>query len=136
MKQTRYDVDADKEDPKNSDDRQQYFLERAAQIALKSGMGQKHGCIIANQDGIISIGYNHSTMHMYHLFSMHAEVDALRKIKKNVDLSNAELYVVRIGPASLGHPLKMSKPCAACSEAIKKRGIGKVYYSWSSMVTS
>ena len=136
MSHTRYNVTSDV--PKPCDDRQKYFLDRAAHIALKSTMGQRHGCIIvqpspSGTNEILSIGHNHTSIHLYHQFSMHAEIDALRKIRKNVDLTNAELYVVRIGPQSLGHPLKMSKPCASCSEAIRKRGIGKVYYSWSEM---
>jgi deoxycytidylate deaminase len=120
-------------DVKNSDDRQQYFLKKAAQLALKSNMGHRHGCIVVDSqtDEIISSGYNHTAIHMYHKWSCHAEIDTLRKIKRNTDLSNAELYVVRIGPESLGNPLRMSQPCEGCSKAILKSGLKKIYYSWS-----
>lgn len=121
--------------PKESDKRQEYFLHKAAQLAFRSGMGHRHGCIIVDfqTDEILSSGYNHTAMHMYHKWSCHAEIDALRKIKRSVDLSNAELYVVRIGPESLNNPLKMSKPCEGCSKAILKSGIKKIYYSWSAI---
>jgi deoxycytidylate deaminase len=71
---------------------------------------------------------------MCHGFSIHAEVDALTKVKgrKNI-LSEAELYVARIGKFNPAAPstfcLKYSKPCRECSKAILKQGIRKVYYS-------
>jgi deoxycytidylate deaminase len=119
--------------PKESDDRQEYFLKKATQLAFRSNMGQRHGCIVVDSqtDEIISTGYNHTAIHLYHKWSCHAEIDALRKIKRSVDLSNAELYVVRIGTEGMGNPLKMSKPCEGCSKAILKSGIKKTYYSWS-----
>jgi deoxycytidylate deaminase len=119
--------------PKDPDDRQEYFLKKAAQLAFRSNLSQRHGCLIVNPqtDEVLSTGYNHTYIHMYHKFSCHAEYDALRKIKKTFDLSNAEMYVVRIGPESLGNPLKLSKPCDGCTKLILKANIGKVYYSWS-----
>lgn len=118
--------------PKYRTEKQEYFLNKAAQIALKSNMGQRHGCVIIDENGeILSTGYNHTTTHMCHKWSIHAEIDAIRKIKKNIDLSNVELYVVRIGTDRSGNPLKMSKPCDDCTKQILKSGIGKIYYSWS-----
>lgn len=117
--------------PQDCDARQEFFMRKAAQLAFKSNMGHRHGCLVVINDEIISTGYNHTKIHFYHNWSCHAEIDALRKIKRNVDLSNAEMYVVRIGPESLGHPFKMSKPCEGCEAAILKCGIKRVYYSWS-----
>lgn len=119
--------------PKHPDERQEYFLKKAAQIAFRSNLVQRHGCLIVNSqtDEILSSGFNHTYIHMYHKFSCHAEYDALRKVKKTFDLSNAEMYVVRIGPN--GAYLKMSKPCEGCKKLILKANIGKVYYSWSEM---
>jgi deoxycytidylate deaminase len=124
--------------PKDRDERQEYFLRKAAQIAFRSNMSHRHGCIIVDgkTGDILSSGYNHTSIHLFHKFSMHAEVDALRKINRKTDLSNAELYVVRIGPESQGTPLKMSRPCDGCSKAIHRANIGKVYYSWSNMSSS
>lgn len=119
--------------PKDSTERQNYFLNKAAQLAIRSNLNHRHGCVVVNgqTNEIISTGFNHTSEHMFHSFSMHAEIDALRKIKKNVDLTTAEMYVVRIGPESLGNPLKLSKPCEGCAKQILKVSIGKVYYSWS-----
>lgn len=122
-------------DPRECDERQEFFLKKAAQLAMKSDMTHRHGCVIVDSktDEIISTGYNRKATHMYHTFSRHAESEALRKLKKSMDSSNLEMYVVRVGPESLGHPLKMSKPCEGCSRQILKSGIAKVYYSWSHM---
>lgn len=118
--------------PKNRTEKQEYFLNKAAQIASNSNMAQRHGCVIIDEnDEILSTGYNHTTTYMSHRWSIHAEIDAIRKIKKNIDLSNTELYVVRIGTDRSGNPLKMSKPCDDCTRQILKSGIGKIYYTWS-----
>lgn len=114
---------------KDMNERQFIFFKKAAQHAYRSNLTQRHGCVVVLNDEIISTGFNHTYVHLYHKFSLHAEVDALRKIKRNVDLSNAELYVVRIGPESKGSPLRMSKPCDGCEKIIFKSKVGKVYYS-------
>jgi deoxycytidylate deaminase len=123
-------------DPRNPDERQQYFLKKAAQLAFRSNLLQRHGCIIVQNDEIISTGYNHTYIHMYHKYSCHAEHDAIRKIKKATDLSTAEMYIVRIGPESLGNPLKLSKPCEGCTKLINKANIGTVFYSWGTIIPS
>ena len=117
--------------PKDCNGTQEGFLNKAAQVAFRSNMAQRHGCVVVLNGEIISSGFNHRCNHMFHRFSCHSEVDALRKIKRNMDLSAAEMYVVRIGPESAGNPLRMSMPCEGCTRAIVKAGIGRVYYSWS-----
>lgn len=118
--------------PKMPNEKQQIFLRKAAQLALRSNMLHRHGCIVVNsQTGeILSSGYNHNYIHMYHKMSCHAEYDALRKIKKTFDLTNAEMYVVRIGTDKMGYPLKLSKPCEGCRKLIERAQIARVYYSW------
>ena len=111
-------------------DKQEFFLKRAAQIATRSTVGNhRHGCVIVYNGEVISEGYNHYTTYFEHQYTMHAEVDALRKVKKHKKISECELYVVRIGTDLMGQPLKYSKPCANCTCAIVKFGIKKVYFS-------
>lgn len=112
--------------PREPTNRQQFYMNKAAQLAYRSNMSHKHGCLIVNNDEILSSGYNHTYIHMYHRYSCHAEYEALRKIKKNTNLANAEMYIVRIGT----NHLKLSKPCDACTKLIMKANIGKVYYSY------
>lgn len=121
-------------EPKTPNNRQYFYLRKAAQLAFRSTLTQRHGCVIVNSltDEIISTGYNHTYIDMCHRFSCHAEYDALKKVKKDVNMANVEMYVVRIGPESLGNPLKLSKPCAYCTEMIKKANVGRVFYSWGS----
>lgn len=112
--------------------RQDIYMDIAARVAQKSTMGHKHGCVIVLDDEILSIGHNRHCTHMYHTFSIHAEVDALNKInkKKYKNLfSRMELYIVRIGNGKFNQVLKYSKPCEGCQNAIQKYGINKVYYS-------
>lgn len=118
--------------PKDPDNRQCFYLRKAAQLAFRSNLTQRHGCVIVNSltDEIISTGYNHTYIHMCHRLSCHAEYDALRKVKKDVNMANVEMYVVRIGPESLGNPLKLSKPCTYCTKMIQKANIGRIFYSW------
>jgi deoxycytidylate deaminase len=121
----------DKNTVRTCDDKQDYFMRRAANIAFKStSEAHKHGCVIVKDGDVISEGYNHKKIHLYHKCSIHAEIDALHKCRKKKQiLENCEMYVVRIGPAFLGHPLKYSKPCPDCCKAIEKAKIKKVYYS-------
>lgn len=112
--------------------KQESFLRKAANIAIRSPMTHRHGCLIVNKAGdIISEGYNHMYVHMYHKFSIHAEVSCLSKLKRNRDLSDCSMYVVRIGTDNMQNPLKYSRPCPDCTKAIIKSGIKKVYYSTS-----
>lgn len=114
--------------------RQQFYINKAINMAKKSTMEHKHGAVIVHNNEIIATGFNYRQYYMCHGFSIHAEVDALTKIKgrKNI-LAEAELYVARIGkynPAAPGDfVVKYSKPCHECTKAITKHGIRKVYYS-------
>jgi deoxycytidylate deaminase len=116
---------------KSCNEKQATFLDRALQLARKSTCNsQRHGCVIVRGDDIIAEGYNHTDVHLYHKFSVHAEVDALSKVKRDRKyLSKCDLYVVRIGTDRMGNPLKYSKPCHDCSKAIEKSGIRNIYYS-------
>lgn len=115
--------------PKDPSTKHRYFLEKAAQLAVKSDLvNHRHGCIIVSSRGkIIAEGYNYIWKEM----SIHAEIDALSKVPKKYDLSTCSMYVVRIGTDKMNKPLKYSRPCEKCCEAIVKNGIGKVYYSTS-----
>lgn len=113
-------------------DKQYSFLRRAMNLAHKSTCeNQHHGCVIIRNDEIVAEGFNFKTQYLNHRFSIHAEVAAISKLgKKNKKfMSTCDLYVVRIGTDNMGNPLKYSKPCPDCMQAIIKAGIRKVYYS-------
>jgi deoxycytidylate deaminase len=113
--------------PKNMNNTQEYFLNIASKIAMKSVMNHKHGAIVVYKNKIISSGYNY----YFGDNSIHAEIAAITKINKKFKkcLPECELYVVRIGTNKLNHLMKYSKPCHRCQCFIEKRKIGQIYYS-------
>ena len=54
--------------------------------------------------------------------SCHAEIAAIKKLPRGINMSKIKLIVVRKG-------MRMSKPCENCEKVIKCLGIKKVYYS-------
>lgn len=117
---------------KASSSRQERYMQWAAKVAQKSDMIHKHGCVIVLDDEILCSGFNFHTEHMFHSYSIHAEVDALKKLNKKKyrnSFNKMEMYVVRIGAGKFEGTLKYSKPCEGCQKAILKYGIHKVYYS-------
>lgn len=122
--------------PRQSNQRQLNFLQIAGQLAFRSNITHRHGCVVVDPhtDEILSKGFNHTHPAMQHVNSVHAEHDALRKIKKHVDLSGAEIYVVRIGPVSRGQAFTLSKPCDGCTRLLVRHKVGKVYYSSGAQV--
>lgn len=114
----------------------QYYCHKAADVAAKSTMQHRHGCIIVyNDKEIVAKGYNHTRCTLEQEFSVHAEVEAINKLRQVVRSKSKEfihkctLYVVRIGTDNMGNPLKMSEPCSRCSAIIRSMGIPKVVYS-------
>jgi deoxycytidylate deaminase len=111
-----------------SSEKQKYYLNIAAKIAIKSPMfNHKHGAIIVYKDRIIGTGYNYYMAD----FSIHAEVAAIASIAKKQKhiLSECDIYVVRIGPDRFNNPLKYSRPCTNCSNTIIKNNIKNAFYS-------
>jgi deoxycytidylate deaminase len=104
------------------------YLKIAAEIAKKSTMTQKHGCVIVYKKQVIATGYN--TMPNMFNHSLHAEINAIKKVKnRRYILKDCDLYIVRIGPDSLENVLKYSKPCANCTKCILNYKIRRVFYS-------
>lgn len=111
---------------------QELFLSKAAEVARRSSMNHRHGCVIVKNGEIISEGFNNTEINMYHVNSIHAEVNCLSKLKRNPKvLQDCDMYVVRIGTEKMGCPFKYSKPCPDCTKVILKSGIKRIYYSTS-----
>ena len=130
---------------KSSSDLQLKFFKKCISVAQRSNLTQKHGCIIVENNQIISCGYNYklkngshfmkkSSSEMNEVYSIHAEIATLKKVK-NKDLTKCDMYIVRIGPNNHTHcNLKYSHPCKMCSFNIQQYGIRKVYYSVNSLL--
>jgi len=105
------------------------FIEKAAEIATKSTMQQKHGAIIVYKNNIIASGFNYNCSYMNNNYSIHAEVSAISQMFYNKKLLElCDIYVVRIAPA-FNNCLKNSKPCRNCTNFIKKYNLRNIYYS-------
>jgi deoxycytidylate deaminase len=104
-------------------------------MAVKSTMSQKHGCVIVHNGKIISTGYNRHIDFFKHEYSIHAEVDAINKVKKikNI-LKESDLYIVRIN--SNNNSLRESYPCNSCAEVIVDHNIRNIYYSVDDLDTN
>lgn len=104
---------------------------RAKMVARKSDMEHRHACIITRNNEIVAEGYNKKYNMFEHIYSIHAEVDAISKLPSRSKGYTADcvMYVYRIGSDVVGNPTKMSKPCKRCEDSIRKAGIRKVYYS-------
>lgn len=120
----------------------------AIEVAKKSDMRCKHGCVIIDNKGnIISTGYNKMIPASYNILklnlykedfekkyklSRHAEENALRNADPR-KLCGAKLYVVRWGNQDNNPLFMQSKPCKRCTliieSCMKKFGLRVVYYT-------
>lgn len=113
-----------------------YYCDIAQNMAIKSCMAQKHGCVIVYNNEIIAKGTNMCYKNVNNVTSIHAEVNAINQLRKIITKTGdksipqrCKLYVVRVGTQSMDYPLKNSKPCEMCAKAILNIGIGMTYYS-------
>jgi len=107
------------------------ILNKLKKNALNSSLYYKHSACIFKNDKILTIGNNKYFKNLLIAnqmikLSIHAEIDALSKHNyKNV--KGLDILIIRVGDKS--NTLKNSRPCNACIEKLKKKGIRKVYYS-------
>lgn len=107
------------------------LCQRACLVARKSGMNHRHGAVVIRNGEIVAEGFNYESTLLKEKFSVHAEADALSKIKHlgKQFLSQCDMIVVRVGPMTLEYTTKLSMPCPACRCKIEQMGIRKVYYT-------
>lgn len=104
----------------------------------------KIGCVVVYRGTILARGSNsnksHTTQHKYNYLryndkdinyyynpSIHAEIQALNKIKYlDIDFSKVKIYIYR--QFKNGSPA-MARPCVSCMKFIKDLGIRKIYYT-------
>jgi tRNA(Arg) A34 adenosine deaminase TadA len=112
-----------------------YYVEEAIIEAKKCTMSSKHGCVIVHGTTIISRGHNSNECYEYNKHSVHAEVAALKNMKKSrVNVENMTMYVVRINNKDLNKEnsqikTQNSKPCADCMRCICHHKVKKVYFT-------
>ena len=99
--------------------------------ALKSNMIHKHACLITYRNKILTTGYNHYKIwngkiyndnygnYESNKYSIHAEKDAIQKIKNKNILKYCKIYVIRITD-NIDNTIENSCSCNMCSDLIKK----------------
>ena len=94
----------------------------------------RHSAAIVHRNKIISIGHNKRKTHPLMLkfqhrsfkILLHAEIDAISKVRNKNLLKDSEMYVSRL---SKGNNILNSEPCETCKKAIRFYGINKVYWT-------
>lgn len=114
---------------------QRKYLLRCVQLASRSNITHKHGCVIVDRrtKEVISYGFNYDYKNHVKVSSLHAEMAAIRNANKRcLTRSECEMYVVRLrnSRTHTSTDLKYSKPCEACAKMIMSRtNIRNIYYS-------
>ena len=112
--------------------RDQRFVELAAQQAIRSDCLMQHGCIAVKNGRIIGRGYNNyrttsNDGFIQNCMTCHAEISALRQVSKlNKDFKKVSLYIVRVDHNKC---LKSSAPCIDCMKHILRLKIKRIIYS-------
>lgn len=105
------------------------LCELAIQLAHKSDDRFRLGCVIAQKNRPVALGFNSmnktdpKTQSKYNF--RHAESHAIIGTPENL-LTNSSLYVARIGARGR---LLLAKPCEYCQRLIDESKIKRVYYS-------
>lgn len=115
------------------------LFELLVTTALKSNMLHKHGCVITYRNKIISSGYNFykitnniynysNDIYISNLYSIHAEQDAIQKIKNKAILKYCKIFIIRLKNSNEIinnfdiNPLHIEQgiPCHMCNNLINK----------------
>ena len=112
--------------------RDQRFIEIAADQASRSQCLMRHGCVAVMNGRIIGRGFNNYRCHsndgfIQNTMTCHAEIAALREVnKRGKKTRKITLYVVRLDS---NNTLKASAPCIDCMKRINTMGVKRVIHS-------
>ena len=102
------------------------------------------GCVAVLKSKVIGVGYNTYKTHpkqkhfdsyreltvngaVDKMHSLHAEISCLISIKNdNIPWDKVELYIYR---KKYSKPFGLARPCPACMQMIKSKGIKHIYYT-------
>lgn len=100
-------------------------LLRASEEARKSAETFRVGAAVLKGRSVVASGRNKNT-NSCGLHSIHAEMDALWKTKKQ---QGRMMHLVVVRVLRDGRTTACSRPCPACCRALARRGIRKVTYT-------
>lgn len=126
---------------------QKYFAKAREASSKSDFIRQKLGAVMVYSGKVIAIGYNTmKTNPMQKLYNSergytkdcinngacHAEMMLLLKTRYlDIDWQKVSVYVYR-EHGKLHTPMN-AKPCAACTKALKERGISQIYFTTSTI---
>ena len=94
-------------------------LDLALRVSLASSVGHRHGAVVTRGGSVLALACNSvSGEH-----SMHAEIAALRQVKRS---AGCTLYVARTNRQGAE---MYSRPCAECLAEIRRLGVRVVIYT-------
>lgn len=115
------------------------FLEKARRLALDheypEPLSYRLAAVLVSGGKILSTGYNdtaltsfsrHAARRRVFCLTTHAEVGAIYRARKKIDLTGTKMYVSRIGG---GGRYAMARPCEMCEHVLYRYGISRAYYS-------
>jgi len=95
----------------------------------------RHAAVVVKGGRVLAVGRNRAKTHPDSIFyedgqrilkSIHAELDAISRVKNKEQLRGATIYVARLGRA--GSP-GMSCPCKMCQQLINKHGLKRAIFT-------
>jgi deoxycytidylate deaminase len=124
-------------DPKNKVSNK--FLRLALRRILSENYSDhiqhRHAAVVVKAGRVLAVGRNRNKTHPHSVLydgderilkTVHAEFDAISKVKNKQLLRGATIYVARIGRN--GHP-GMSCPCKMCQQLINKHGLKRAVFT-------
>ena len=117
------------------------FFEVAKAVSKTSEYPRvKIGCCIVKKNKILAVGVNllksHPIQKVFNEFrgldtnkihnNIHAELDAILKVRHREDLEGADIYIYR---EDVEGKKRICKPCSACKNLLKLYKLRTVYYT-------
>lgn len=100
---------------------------------FKNELNSLHGTVIVRGGAVLSWAINHpgkcgfSEAYSYHAgFTTHSELNAIKKVRRKIDLTGAVCYNLRIDKHGR---TRISKPCPSCERLLMNYGFKKVFYT-------
>lgn len=102
-------------------------------MELDPNLNAHHAAIIVSGGNILSIGVNKfkkngfiKSFQHHDYCNTHAECDAVLRVRRKIDLTNAKIFVARLRrDGQVGN----SKPCPMCENVLERYGIRRVFYT-------
>lgn len=99
--------------------------------ARTSDLSHKHSACLIKNKSVYSFGVNKYVKNIklgnqVGFLTIHAEIDAILNMDKRSFFEGLDIIIIRINKSN---HLRNSRPCNACIEKMRKKGIRRAYYS-------